>query len=231
MDLSELGLSKNEIKVFITLIKFEKLSAVDVSREAEVSYGRVYDILGSLEQKGLVRVIPNKVKYFMASNPQVLEDMVKEKQKKLKEINIEVEKLKRIYAEDIKEPVQIVKGQKNFYKLLKELKEAENEELNVKYNVEYNYNWAKAVKFKLKDGIIVKDLIRYSDETKNDVKKWKKIQPNMKIIENEGVVISLRDREEMIISLVKSNVSLLIKDKAFSKLMGELMNGYYENID
>jgi len=231
MDLSELGLTKNEIKVFTTLIKFEKLSAVDVSREAEVSYGRVYDILGSLEQKGLVRVVPDKIKYFMASNPQVLEDMVKEKQKKLKEINIEVEKLKRIYAEDIKEPVQIVKGQKNFYKLLKELKEAKNEELNIKYNVEYNYNWAKAVKFKLKDGIIVKDLIRYSDETKNDIKKWKKIQPNMRIIENEGVVISLRDREEMIISLVKSNVSLLIKDKAFSKLMGELMNRYYEKMD
>ena len=231
MDLSELGLSKNEIKVFTTLIKFEKLSAVDVSREAEVSYGRVYDILGSLEQKGLIRVIPDKIKYFMASNPQVLGDMVREKQKKLKEINIEVEKLKKIYSDDIKEPVQIAKGEKNFYKLLKELKSAKKEELNVKYNVEYNYNWAKAVKFKLKDRIIVKDLVRFSDETKKDFEKWKKIQPNMKIIENDGVVISLRDREEMIISLVKSNVSLLIKDKAFGKLMGDLMEKYYEGIE
>ena len=61
----ELGLSQNEGKVYLTLVEFGKLSANDLSGKSGVPYGRIYDVLESLKNKGLVVVVPEKTKKFI----------------------------------------------------------------------------------------------------------------------------------------------------------------------
>ena len=72
INFEELGLTKNESKVYQTLVEFGKMSSTQVSSKSGAPYGRIYDVLGSLIKKGLVRVIPDKTKKFIASSPQEL---------------------------------------------------------------------------------------------------------------------------------------------------------------
>ena len=67
-DYSELGLTNNEGKVYESLVKFGKLSAGEVTKHSGTSYSKIYNILDSLINKGLVTVIPEKTKKFFPSN-------------------------------------------------------------------------------------------------------------------------------------------------------------------
>ena len=59
------------------------------------------------------------------------------------------------------------------------------------------------------------------------IEKWKKIDPNIKKIDNEGVAMSILDDEEIMIAMIKSNTIMLIKDKPFVKIMRVLFENYY----
>ena len=66
--------------------------------------------------------------------------------------------------------------------------------------------------------------------TKKDVKKWLKINKNIKNFENQGVAINITEHEIMI-SLIKSNVTLLIRDKAFTKIMKKMFLASYDDAE
>jgi len=69
MDLSELGLTQNETKAYETLLHKGKSTAAELSKDSGVVYGRIYDVLASLESKGLIKIIPEKTKKFVPSDP------------------------------------------------------------------------------------------------------------------------------------------------------------------
>src|SRR4030043_426727 len=155
-----IGLTKNEAKVYETLIKFGKLGAGEISRESGVSYSKIYNVLDSLINKNLASVIPEKSKKFIPGSPEALIELIEKKQNKL-------EKSKE----------------------------------------------------KAKKGKDIKTLARYDKETEKNVKKYLKSNKNIKEIENKGIAMSILDDEQVMIALIKSNVTLLIKDFAFTKIM------------
>src|SRR3989338_10473406 len=106
MDLTELGLTKNEAKVYQTIVKHGKSSAMILSKESEVPYSRIYDVLGSLEHKGLVKVIPEKGKKFIPGDPDVLKKLIVEKRKNLEELDKNVDELKKFYEIKEEEPIE-----------------------------------------------------------------------------------------------------------------------------
>jgi sugar-specific transcriptional regulator TrmB len=229
MDFSELGLTKNETKAYKTLLKLGKTSASKISTESDVAYGRIYDVLASLESKGLVKVIPEKTKKFMPADPKQLQEVIKNKKQKLDELGKEILEMKTIYDTHEDEPVQIVRGQKNFYKLLREVKSSKEREFNIKHTFNYFPENVRNVKHMIKNKVDYKVIGRIDKETENNIKKWKKITPNIKPINNEGVAMSMMDGEKLLLVLIKSNVIMLIKDKPFIKLMEELFQCYYEH--
>lgn len=228
LDLTQLGLTKNETKVFRTLIKLGKAGSSVISKESGVSYSRIYDVLASLEHKGLIRIIPEKGKKFIPSDPEILKNLIKEKKTSLEVLDKEIDKLKKIYNIKEKDPIQIASGKRNFYKLEKELQKPKRYEYNIKYSVEYQPIWAREQKTYIKKGIELKELVRVDKETKENIIRWLKIHKNVREIPNEGIAISIRDDKEVLIALIKSNTMLLIKDSSFVKLMKELYNGYYQ---
>ena len=80
----------------------------------------------------------------------------------------------------------------------------------------------------MKKGIRVKELVRLDKDTIKNVKRWLRVHENIREIENEGVAVSIRDNSAILIALIKSNISLLIKDKPFVKLMRVLFENYYK---
>lgn len=80
--LEELGLSKGEIKVYLTLLKLGETTTGKIIEEAQISGGKIYLILDKLIKKGLASFsIKEKTKYFSAASPNRILDYLHEKKK------------------------------------------------------------------------------------------------------------------------------------------------------
>jgi len=179
----------------------------------------------------LVKVIPEKSKKFVPSDPSVLKDIIKKKKKRLDLLESEIDRMKQLYEIKEKEPVLIATGKRNFYKLMRLLPKPKKFEFNVKFSAEFNPEWVREKKAALSKGVVFKELVRVDEETLPNIKKWLRISKNMRKIKNSGVAVSLIDNSALMISLIKSNTLILIKDKPFIELMKELLNSYYTHAE
>ena len=85
--LHELGLSKNEIEVYIKLLRLASATGFEVSKEAKLHRANVYDALDRLVKRGLVsHATVEGVKYYKAIDPEQLMTLLKDKEKELEKI-------------------------------------------------------------------------------------------------------------------------------------------------
>jgi sugar-specific transcriptional regulator TrmB len=78
--LEEIGLSKNEAKVYLSLAVLGCTTAGKISKHSKVPRPNVYDALERLQQKGLVSSTMNEEKkHFQVSDPNVLMSIIREK--------------------------------------------------------------------------------------------------------------------------------------------------------
>ncbi len=80
--LESIGLTKNEIKIYLALLKFGSTSTGAIIKETKIHASKVYDGLERLADKGLVaHVIIANTKHFKAVNPDRLIDFLDDKKK------------------------------------------------------------------------------------------------------------------------------------------------------
>ncbi len=85
--LKELGLSENEFKLYLELLKLGETSTGPLIRRTGIASSRVYTSLNSLINKGLISFITkNNTRYYKAENPDTLLKKVDEKKKQLENI-------------------------------------------------------------------------------------------------------------------------------------------------
>ncbi len=226
----EFGLTKNEGKAYYELVRFGKLSAYEVSSKGKVPYGKVYNILNSLINKGLARVVPEKTKKFVPCDPKSLIKFIEEKEARLEKAKEKAKELKKFYGEE-KNPVTMAFGVSGFHRLTKDIDKFKKYDYTIKWSSEPMPEWIRSVEQGFKRKAEIKTLSRYDDETKKRVDEWIKIQPNIRKFNNEGVAIAIADDKKVLISLIKSNVTLLIKSPEFTKIMRQLFLGAYKNAE
>jgi len=91
--LEEIGLTKGEIKVYLTLLKLGETTTGKIIEEAQISSGKIYEILEKLIKKGLASyTTKEKTKYFIGASPNRILDYLHEKEKDLKEKEEELTK-------------------------------------------------------------------------------------------------------------------------------------------
>ena len=79
--LEAIGLSKNESKVYLFLLRLGSSTATEITKESCVHRSNVYDALESLIKKGCVSYIKKMDRtYFAAANPENLKNILREKQ-------------------------------------------------------------------------------------------------------------------------------------------------------
>lgn len=84
--LKEYGLSENEIKIYVALLKAGESSVQKIAKNAELPRTTSYHILTALQQKGLVSfVIKEHIKYFQAISPEILKDILNQKKRYIEE--------------------------------------------------------------------------------------------------------------------------------------------------
>jgi sugar-specific transcriptional regulator TrmB len=227
----ELGLSKNESKVYSVLVKFGKLSAGESSSKSGVPYGRIYDVLNSLINKGIVKIIPEKTKKFIPSSPEFLLKLIHDKKDILEKAEEKAKELKEFYSKKEKNPFVVAEGDRGFWKIADEMKEAENYSYSIRWTSKIRPDSLKKYKRQVKKGIDVKTLTRYDEETKKNVDERSKIDKSIRVMENSGFACSIIDDKEVLLGLIKNNTTILIRDEAFAKIMKRMFLSAYNSAE
>ena len=85
--LEELGLTKNEIAIYLFLLKNGTLTTGPIIKETGIANSRVYESLNSLLKQGLVSYnIQKNSKYFTAEDPKKLLETQEERKKKIESL-------------------------------------------------------------------------------------------------------------------------------------------------
>ena len=226
MDLQLIGLNSYESKAYESLVKLGKATANQISENSGVPYGRIYDTLFSLQRRKLISLVPSKTKQYIPANPDVIKEMVNEKKTALEKMDKELVKLEKIYDESIKQPIIIGTGKNAFYKLINEMPYPKEFEYAIKYSSEPKPEYLRDAKMLIKKKIDLKSLVRKEKETEKNIKEWRRVSKNIKEIKNSGVAIDMTENH-VLISLIKSNVTALIQDKAFCQIMKDLFLARY----
>ncbi len=80
----EIGLTENEAKVYIALLKIGNSTSSKIISEAKVSGGKIYETLDKLYKRGFVSISNiNGVKHFQATNPEAIIDYIDEQKNEL----------------------------------------------------------------------------------------------------------------------------------------------------
>jgi len=99
--LKEIGLSENEVKLYLELLKLGETSTGPLIKKTEIASSRVYTSLNSLINRGLVTFITkNNTKYYKAENPDILLKNIEEKKKQLESL---LPELRSLTKKEVKE--------------------------------------------------------------------------------------------------------------------------------
>lgn len=92
--LEELGLTKNEIKIYLFLLKTGEITTGLIISETGIANSRVYESLSSLINQGLVTYnVQKDGKHFQAASPKIFLRLQEERKKKIQEIIPNLEEL------------------------------------------------------------------------------------------------------------------------------------------
>lgn len=102
--LEDIGLTKGEIRVYLSLLHLGQTTSGPVIAESEISSSKVYEILEKLMHKGLVSSITkNKTRYFQATSPAKIKDYVAFQEQQIlmqkKEVEKHLPELMELYRE------------------------------------------------------------------------------------------------------------------------------------
>ena len=118
--LENLGLTKNQSLVYLSLLKLGSSSAQNIIKESGLHRSRVYDTLESLQQKGLVSsVIKNFKRHFQSVPPEKLLNFLEEKKQALREELPKLKQLEGMKKEEIK--ASIYKGKEGLKTIYSEM--------------------------------------------------------------------------------------------------------------
>jgi sugar-specific transcriptional regulator TrmB len=134
-ELKQLGLGNYESKALEILLK-EKLSLRNLSKKAQIPFGKVYSVVKSLKEKGFVQETNSRPKLIYVENAsEVISKLIKEKQEKdrsflerLREASIEIDRNKGKESKFFEIGTTI---EENKRIQLRSFKEAENEVLQI----------------------------------------------------------------------------------------------------
>jgi|SRR3989338_6874529 len=100
--LEEIGLTKNQSAVYISLLKLGSATAQQIMKESGLHRSRVYDSLEKLQQAGLASsVVKDYKQYFQAVKPEKLLEYIDEKKEAIKQIIPELKQLEGMKKEEI----------------------------------------------------------------------------------------------------------------------------------
>jgi sugar-specific transcriptional regulator TrmB len=131
-ELEKIGLSPNEAKCYLALLKIGSSSANEISRISGIHRVSVYDALRGLREKGLISQISKANKMlFEASSPERISEIIEEKEKALEETKkIIPEMLSEFKSAKQKQEIHSFKGIAGIKTVMQEMLKSKTEILD-----------------------------------------------------------------------------------------------------
>ncbi len=119
-ELRELGLTSNEIKVYLALLRHTALNPTRLAEVTGLHRSYIYDTLDRLLERGIVNtVLVGKKKHYQAQDPKVLRDGV---EMQLKQLDQVLPQLSQLFTEQKEETrIELHKGRRAFRTMLKDI--------------------------------------------------------------------------------------------------------------
>ena len=118
--LKELGLTENEVSVYLTLLKAGPLTSYSLSKKTSLSRGYLYELLEKLREKGIVSEITKDTKkHYQATPPKQLQALLQYRLENLSSVIPQLEKIEGIWKEETK--VDVHKGKYAYKTLLNDV--------------------------------------------------------------------------------------------------------------
>jgi len=110
--LKNLGLTDYETKVYLALLEIGEGTSGDIIKKADIHTGKIYEILESLKNKGLIsEILKNKIKTYSATQPERIFDYLNVKKKELEKTESDISAIMPLLLEKVKsagkKPVKI----------------------------------------------------------------------------------------------------------------------------
>jgi len=178
--LKELGLTSTEIKVYIGLLRLGPSLASKIGEKADVERAVTYHVLAKLIKKGVVGyVIKENRKYFSATDPEKLLDLLKEKEESIKDI---IPQLKALKEPQMEEPiVEVYKGKEGLKTALNDVLDEGKDYFIIGYTAaatrlvkHWFAHWhRRRIKLKIKRNILFPDYMKNEDVTRYSLTRGK----------------------------------------------------------
>lgn len=128
-NLSKLGFSPSEIKIYLHLLKTGRSYANRISSETKINRSNVYEALDRLISKGVISyIVKNKVKWYEARNPESIKFFIKEKEDELEntksDVFLDIDNLKKLIPKNVSSlEANVFVGKKGLRMLFEEILE------------------------------------------------------------------------------------------------------------
>lgn len=112
LKLRNLGLTDYETKVYLALLEIGEGTSGDIIKKADIHTGKIYEILESLKNKGLVsEITKNNIKNYSATQPERIFDYLNVKKRELEKTESDISAIMPLLLEKVKsatkKPVKI----------------------------------------------------------------------------------------------------------------------------
>ena len=142
-ELRQIGLTEKEARVYVTALELGKATAQQIATKARLKRPTTYFTIDTLMNKGLMSsVYEGKKQYFMAENPERLEDVFNARQDELKrqgeKLKTLIPELKKMHPETGGAPVvRYYTGKDGVLSMIKDMLNVEqNEQIYMAYNAD-----------------------------------------------------------------------------------------------
>ncbi len=167
-NLIEVGFDEKEIQVYLSLLKIGETTATKISQETKIERTLVYYIVEKLINRGLVSFkLKNNVKYYSASNPEIILEEIREKEKSFLKVLPFLEQIrKQAYEEDVridiyKETAGLKTIMNDMFKRAREfLILGEQGQIQKHYPIIYQQYLRKLKDYKIKEKVIIREDLR-----------------------------------------------------------------------
>lgn len=118
--LKELGLTDNEVRIYLLLLKQGMMNPSEISQKLGLHRGYIYDALERMQEKEVVNsILKANKKHYQATSPENIVELLRLKLENFQKIVPDLKKIMEITKEDTK--VELHKGRRVYRTLLKDM--------------------------------------------------------------------------------------------------------------
>lgn len=233
--LKNFGLSENESKVFLTLLRLKIATAKEIELNTNIPLNKIYGIIEKLKNKQLANYVSVNPKKVSLINPEsYLKKSISEKKAEFAKIELQTNNLIKIAnskPQDFHDSFLIIKGQdKILDKILEENTKAKKGILSCHGSFKVFKNALHITKEGVTRGIEHKMLGNITTDTLERAKKYKSIGVKIKMLdkkfENNPLRFTVFDEKKVRITIGRPEIqnksdylTLWIESESFAKVM------------